>query len=735
MKYQIILLHLHSLLINIINNMMKKSNIFSACLLACLILTSVFYNSCKKEDETDDTTKLLSWGPSPALRGGEMRFIGTNLDKVTAVVLPDNIEITSFKVKTSELLVIDVPEETMPGRVYLKTPQGDITPLTTLGISEPITLDTIVPGVARPGDTVTINGDYLNLIKEVRFSLNKPVNKFISHSKNVIKVKVPDDAQTGSVILSDGESEPITVESRFNFEVTLPKISSMSPIRIKAGSTLMINGSDLDLVKQIIFGGGKYATNFVVNQAGEALSVIVPLDAQDGIIKLLPNSMAEVLSTDMIEMIVPKISSILPNPAKNSGILTITGNDLDLVSSVTFIGDKKGVIQDGVTSGQIQVKVPADATDGEIILKTLANKAVTSPHVTMVKPEITSISPLAAVANQDITITGSNLDIVSSIIFTSPEGTSYTSKVLGATNNQIVVKVAPGSISGKITLVTTNGTKVVSSDELTITPDVPEVTNWPSDAYLTTKLSITGTKLDLATDVIFPGNIKATMFGIKSATLIEVYVPANVPKGLGKIQFFTVNNEVVYSENINFKALGAEEVVDKSLVFFDFDGKDSWWGDIGAVETNSSLSVDGTNYFRVNGGPYSGWKGMFWRNGGNNFPGNVIGTNIDQYSLKFDINIIDPINDPNGVLHIRLKGSEGDFWYMYAPWSSGSFQTTGWITVTVPISAFTDNYGWGSNHITDLSKIDSDFGIAWNNSTAGSNLNILIDNVRFQKNE
>ena len=70
---------------------------FSFLLLGVLFVL----NNCKKDDDiASGLVQLNSFGPSPALRGGDLRFIGTNLDQVTAVILPNNVEVTTFKTKT-----------------------------------------------------------------------------------------------------------------------------------------------------------------------------------------------------------------------------------------------------------------------------------------------------------------------------------------------------------------------------------------------------------------------------------------------------------------------------------------------------------------------------------------------------------------------------------------------------------------------------------------------------------
>lgn len=692
-------------------------------LLLGLLTSGLLITSCDKDDDDGgDSIALLSFGPSPALRGGDLKFIGQNLDKVTAIVLPNNVNVTNFKTKTPELIVITVPEETVAGRVRLVTPQGDIESISLLTISEPIEITAISPLQVRPGDVITVTGDYLNLIKEIIFANKKSVTEFVSQSKEQIQVRVPLDAQTGVVTFSNGEADPILIEFETQLEVILPAVTQLSPNPVKAGMNLTIEGTDLDLVAEVLFAGGSRMSEFVSADSSKIV-VAVPENAQDGPIKLVAASLVEVNSSSELILVVPTISSVSPNPAKTGNTVTVSGTDLDLITSVTFGGGKTGELQGG-TATEITVTVPNDAIEGVVTFHTAANKSVsTATSLQLVKPAISSISPMETQTNQDITITGTNLDLVTKVIFTGDKEVAVTA----ASETELVVKVPPGTTSGSITLVAHNGDVVTSTQSLTIlASNVPIITSMPTAARPGEMITIEGEKLDFIAEIIFPGNVTATRYGTKTATLLEVFVPTTVKKGFGTLTFVTTENLTVESPEINIQ--GVDPVVDQNLVFFDFNGtgsKDSWWGDTGGIENEAELTLDGTSYYRVNAS-LSGWSGFFWRNGGNNFPGTIIGTNIGDYVLKFDVNILEPIT--GGEFAWRLKGTEGDFWYYWKPWEqTGSYETNGWITVTIPLTAFLAN----GAQIQDLSTIDSDFGVAFNNGS--SVVNATIDNVRFEQ--
>jgi hypothetical protein len=75
----------------------------------------------------------------------------------------------------------------------------------------------------------------------------------------------------------------------------------------------------------------------------------------------------------------------------------------------------------------------------------------------------------------------------------------------------------------------------------------------------------------------------------------------------------------------------------------------------------------------------------------------------------------------------RLKGTDGDFWAIIP----GMENRGGWYTVTIPLTDFKDNDGYGTNILPNVQNITQDFGLA----TAGDAgfVNMCIDNVRFEK--
>ncbi|MDE6540626.1 MAG: hypothetical protein K2L74_01295, partial [Muribaculaceae bacterium] len=183
---------------------MKKFFSISGLLALCMLLLLPAVTSCD-DDEKYNTEQykggvsLNAFGPSPVLRGGELRFLGSGMDKITKISIPGCDDITDIKVVSAEEIRIVVPQTAEPGTVVLHHSGGTIETKTLLTFLEPVSIDEISPLRVKPGEELTIKGDYLNLMNEVCFSfLTDSVNvyeeDFLTHERAEIKVIVPEEA-------------------------------------------------------------------------------------------------------------------------------------------------------------------------------------------------------------------------------------------------------------------------------------------------------------------------------------------------------------------------------------------------------------------------------------------------------------------------------------------------------------------------------------------------------------
>lgn len=346
-------------------------------LLAFSILVGIGITSCENKNDIPNGGKaaLYSFGPTGAKHGDTLRFIGVNLDKVTAIHFTGEgasvkIDQKDFKLRTPELLKVIVPAAAEKGFVTLKSSDGDIVTKTQLNLKVASKISAIAPPQAKPGANITITGDYLNWVKSVTFARDKVVTTFVSKSLNQLVVKVPDDAQTGPIVIAYQGTDSSFVESTDTLKVTLPLITSFSPNPVKHGTNVTITGTDLDLVKKVFFNGVTNAVTTFVSQSATQLVVQVPASTTKGKVKLEAASGVQTTSSTDLDVALPAITGMSPNPVAPDANLTVTGTNLDLVSSVSFTGVNDAVatfVSQSAT--QLVVKVPASgAVTGKLTL-------------------------------------------------------------------------------------------------------------------------------------------------------------------------------------------------------------------------------------------------------------------------------------------------------------------------------------------------------------------------------
>jgi hypothetical protein len=355
-------------------------------------------SSCKKDndDEKSDKIELLSFGPTGAKHGDTLRFFGRNMKNVSAIQFSGTNAIVNqsdFKQQTEELILLIVPQVAEKGFVTLKTPQGDIVSKTqlNLGVTTMVTSMTLQ---ARPGENITINGNFLNWVKSVTFARDKVVTSFVTKTLNQLVVRVPDDAQTGPLVISYTGTDSSFVETTDTLKVALPRITAMTPNPVKHQTNLAITGTDLDLTTKVIFSGVATPVTTFTKTATQIV-VSVPAGAKKGKLTLESASGLQTTSAADLDVLLPAVTTISPNPIDPGANLTITGTNLDLVTTVTFENAPAVSTFVSRSATQMVVQVPNGVSRGKVTLGVL-NSSLTVQSADVL--EITGAVPPPTVA-------------------------------------------------------------------------------------------------------------------------------------------------------------------------------------------------------------------------------------------------------------------------------------------------------------------------------------------------
>ena len=239
-----------------------------------------------------------------------------------------------------------------------------------------------------------------------------------------------------------------------------------------------------------------------------------------------------------------------PNPVKAGEALQIDGKDMDLVVDVEF-ADAKGEYtiagnQNIINTTQAYaVTVPETATEGTLML-VMANGSRIDVPFTLVKPTVTGYSASSVSAGGQLTINGTNLDLVKTIKFGD---TSDVVNVEGATATAITVNVPMNAVSGAPILTLANGTTVANVPEITIEEAVfCYITEMPGeDVELKAGYSMTVTVAngDKLTGVEMNGvSCQYILTGENSSQLI-IGIPETASAS-SKLRLISSNGEITY---------------------------------------------------------------------------------------------------------------------------------------------------------------------------------------------
>lgn len=553
--------------------MKKISKIFAMLVVALvgLSLTACSDGDDLSTDQYGNEISLQSFGPCPVLRGGTLYLYGTNLDQIESVNLPGADPITAYEILQSgynSKISIQVPaEKCEPGQIVLKTKKGgEITSVSPITYREDIEITKFFVGsegtmVGNVGDVVTIKGDYLNLMHGVIFAGSDTIKEaeFESHDRYTIQVKIPAEARTGVITLTDATKDGTSLETKEELTINTPEATPIKDRNIKAGEILSIKGTSFDQIVSVKFEGATVNAADFKSQSVAEITVAVPAKATDGTFYVVTKSGIEVPVGNIIT-VVPTQLVATPNPVKNGAELTITGKDMDLITGIAFPNAAASQLNK-VETTKVTATVPEDAQettkDANGIILSLANGKTVTVAYTLVKPTVASCTPAAITAGDKTIIKGTDLDLVKSITF--PGDVEQTVEKFAAQNAQAIAVTVPAACAGtgfKLNL--KNGTTIEVKDALSIKaatdPAIASIT--PGEATAGSTITITGKNFQNIQN-LYIGSYKVNRYTSRTNTEIVCQVPATAEVGTYKIVMEDPDGNKI--EGPEFKVVPAEK--------------------------------------------------------------------------------------------------------------------------------------------------------------------------------
>jgi len=346
-------------------------------------------------------------------------------------------------------------------------------------------------------------------------------------------------------------------------------ILGFGPMPITRGETMRVTGTNLNNVKEVLFPEGNQkltpATTFISGsfqlQNSEEMTVTIPDQCVPGKLRLVTNDGKTIESVSNITFVEEiKVASYSPTSIHPGDILTITGEYVWNIGQVVFFNHVVVDAEDFIknTRNEIQVRVPMEAKTGDVTCNDGSDNPV---NINVGSLEVDAAKAIS-VSNpnpefgETITITGENLDLVTSIDFPAVENVDFEAATDG---KSITVKVPVNTVSGTIILTSASG--LTTSVDISVPLATVSSTNPVKDVKVGQTITIKGSKLDRITQLVLPAIEKPLAQGEfkQSATEISFVVPEGM--GDGKVILVQHENYSVESDKISMYSEAPETTI------------------------------------------------------------------------------------------------------------------------------------------------------------------------------
>lgn len=367
---------------------------------------------------------------SPAYPGDVITLKGDYMHLSHHVIFPGGTEVEVEEGAERHVAKVVIPADAVNGKLIISdngTVEGLFYSPTDLVMGKPTVTKASVKNV-KVDDQLTVSGQHLEMISHFNFLKNGAenpetfgVDEFVCAADGKsITILVPEQAIDGEFKAVSFQGDEFVAGS---IKCTMPAGLNATPQPVKAGETLTVSGSNLDVVAKVDFNG---AADAAFTLDGGKLKITVPATAKDGDITLYHANGNKV--TVPVTLVVPQISEITPLElfAGDEDVI-IKGKDLDLVVKAS-IGTKEAAIKE-VSATQLTLGTDVTSVGGKVTLELANGVTVVSEQEVVMKYHskvIVTERPAAQHIGEEVVLKGTNMDLVESIFVGEQKVTKYS---------------------------------------------------------------------------------------------------------------------------------------------------------------------------------------------------------------------------------------------------------------------------------------------------------------------
>ncbi len=395
-----------------------------------------------------------------------------------------------------------------------------------------------VPGMSdvsaqtTAGTPVTITLPVTGTNAVVRI-ISQPANGSVGLNNN-IATYFPADSFTGKDYFTfaayDGSKNSRLATGTINVTAVEPPVITINPgsqtVLTGTGVSLVVSATSVATMSYQWYKNGAILSGATSSTYSISATTLADSGSYYAVVKNAAGSVASSTATLTVTYPVPVISSINPGSGTVGSLITINGSNLTNATVVKFNGTSASTFA-VVSNTQLTATVPSGATTGKIAITTPGGTATSSSNFTVVTGAvITGFTPSSGGAGTAVTVSGSNLSGASQVRFNEVNATFTV-----ISDTTIVTGAPKGASTGKISVTTTSGTAVSSSNfsvgNSAVSPRIQSFS--PASGKTGTIVTVSGTNLGGVTSARVSG-VNAP-FAVTSTNTLFITVPTGAKTG------------------------------------------------------------------------------------------------------------------------------------------------------------------------------------------------------------